>query len=129
MGKQQPTPPPQNRSSFEIPPPPPVAPETLALRSNDPDIQRVLDDIGAKQKARAEKAASATPGDMAFGMMRNVPREHWNTPLADLGHWPRGSSIAEVKKNPELRNFTPAQAIIKLFELDDAAKKKAETKK
>lgn len=88
----------------------------------DYDIQRVLDEIHARQQAQQEKIDNLTPGDMAFGLMRNVPREQWNTPLTKLGHWPRGSSIAEIKANPALMHFTPAQAILKLFEMDDQMK-------
>lgn len=94
-------------------------------RSGDKDIQRVLDQIEARQKAQEAKAAGLTHGDLAFALMRQVPREHWNTPLSKLGHWPRGSSIKEIKATPALLNYTTAQAILQLFELDD--KRKAHT--
>lgn len=99
-------------------------PKIEEKESNDPDIERLLDQIRERQWAQQDKIDSLTPGDMAFGLMRNVPREHWNTPLTKLGHWPRGSSIAEIKANPKLKGFTPAEAILKLFEMDDAMKAK-----
>lgn len=103
-------------------------PKVEEKESSDPDIEKLIDQIRTRQWAAAEKIDRLTPGDMAFGLMRNVPRDQWNTPLTELGHWPRGSSIAEIKANPKLKNFTPAQAIEKLFEMDDAMKKAKEKK-
>ena len=116
----------QQTSSLAVPPPPPAAPPNLAIPRKpvgDPDIEKVLKEIDARQAKNAEDINHLTPEGMAFGMMRNVPREHWNTPLTELGHWPRGTSVAEIKKNPELKNLTPAQAMLKLFEMSDAEKK------
>lgn len=90
-----------------------------APRSGDPDIQAILGQIEARQKRQAEKTNALTPADLAFALMRQVPREHWNTPLSKMGHWPRGTSIAEIKKTPALLNYTPSQAILQLFALDD----------
>lgn len=94
-------------------------------RSGDSDVQRVLDEITKRQKQQAEKIAGLTPADLAFALMRRVPREDWNTPLSRLGHWPRGSTVAEIKRTPALRDFTTAQAILQLFALDDEAKRRA----
>lgn len=99
-----------------------VSDATPAPRSGDKDIQAVLDQIEARQKAQQEKIRGLTYGDLAFALMRQVPREHWNTPLSKLGHWPRGSSIKEIKETPALLNYTTAQAILQLFELDDKAR-------
>jgi hypothetical protein len=96
--------------------------EALAQGAQDPDIQKVLDQIAARQAATAADIREMTPAKMAFGMMRHMPRDKWNTPLTQMGHWPRGSSIAEIKKDPKLMNLTPAQAMLKLFEMDDAMK-------
>lgn len=93
-------------------------------RSGDDDVQRVLDQIKARQERDEKKAGSLTAGDLAFALMRQIPRAHWNTPLSKMGHWPRGSSIAEIKKTPALLNYTPAQAILQLFEMDDRAKQR-----
>ena len=130
MGKAQPTPPPPStaqNSSLAVPAPPPPSlaiPKLEKPTSGDPDIQRVLDQVWERQQKTSEDIKNLTPEKMAFGMMRNVPRKDWNTPLTELGHWPRGSSVAEVKKNPELMNLTPAKAMLKLFEMSDAEAKK-----
>lgn len=94
-------------------------------RSSDPDIQRVLDQIAARQERDLSKIKNLTYGDLAFALMRRVPRDKWNVPLTKLGHWPRGSTIAEIKETPALLNYTTAQAILQLFELDDKAKARA----
>jgi hypothetical protein len=91
--------------------------------TSDDDVQKILDQISARQKAHAEKVAGLTAGDLAFALMRQIPREHWNTPLSKMGHWPRGSSIKEIKETPALLNYTPAQAILQLFEMDDRMKR------
>lgn len=124
MGKHQPAPPPmqQNPSALSIPPPPAATLDVPRKPQSDSDIEKVLKEIDARQAKSAKDADEMTPGGMAFGMMRNVPRKDWNTPLTELGHWPRGSTVAEIKANPELKNFTPAQAMLKLFEMDDAQK-------
>lgn len=133
MGKARPTPPPQT-DSLDIPPSPPAPPPYIerasldiprpeAKEQSDPEFEKVLDSIRERQWETRAKIEGLTPGDMAFGMMRNVPRKDWNKPLTELGHWPRGSSISEIKENPKLKNFTPAQAIEKLFEMDDELKK------
>lgn len=88
-------------------------------RTSDPDIQKILDQIAVRQKETREKISGLTAADLAFALMRRIPRKDWNTPLSKLGHWPRGVSIAETKGNPQLLNYTPAQAILQLFEMDD----------
>jgi len=98
--------------------------EEFPERSGDPDIQKVLDEIAVRQQRDVRDVENMTPGDLAFRLMRQVPRSQWNTPLTKLGHWPRGSTVDEIKRTPELRNFTPAQAILKLFELDDEDRKR-----
>lgn len=98
-------------------------PRVSEKETKDPDLEAVLDKIRTRQWAEQDKIGNLMPSDMAFGLMRHVPRKDWNTPLTKLGHWPRGSSIAEIKANPKLKNFTPAQAIEKLFEMDDQMKK------
>jgi hypothetical protein len=142
VGKQQPAPPPEQQSAISIPPPP--APsltirrtptgETVGDNANapdsgpkntDPDIQKILDQISERQSKTADEIKNLSTEKMAFGMMREIPRDKWNTPLTEQGHWPRGSSIAEIKKNPELMKFTPAQAMLKLFEMSDAQKGKS----
>ena len=128
MGKQQPDPPTAQTSSLAVPAPPAPnldIPKLQKPTSGDPDIQKMLDQIWERQQKTSEEIKNLTPEKMAFGMMRNVPRKDWNTPLTELGYWPRGSSIAEIKKNPELKNFTPAQAMLKLFEMSDAQAKNA----
>lgn len=96
-----------------------------APRSGDPDIQRVLDQVAARQAKDAEKIKGLSYGDLAFALMRRVPRDKWNVPLSKLGHWPRGSSIKEIKETPALLNYTTAQAILQLFALDDERKRAA----
>lgn len=87
-------------------------------RHSDPKLQAVLDRIAERQRKAQAAIENMTPGDMAFALMRNVPRNQWDRPLADLGYWPRGSTIAEIRKDPQLRNFTTKQAIMQLFEMD-----------
>lgn len=96
--------------------------EEFPQRSGDEDIQRVLDQIAVRQERDRKATESMTPGDLAFRMMRNVPRRDWNTPLLKLGHVPRGSTMDEVKNTPGLRELTPAQAMLRLFEMDDQIK-------
>lgn len=97
-------------------------PKVSDQEHSDPAVERVIDQIRTRQWATVEKFQNLTPGDMAFGLMRQIPRDKWNTPLTEMGHWPRGSTISEIKENKILREFTPAQAILKLFEMDDALK-------
>lgn len=128
MGKDQPTPPPpRQNAALAVPPPPPSnlkIPKLEKPTSGDADIQKVLDQVWERQQKNQDQIDHLTPGGMAFGMMRNVDRKDWNTPLTELGHWPRGSSVAEIRKNPELMHLTPAKAMLKLFEMDDAMKAK-----
>lgn len=141
MGKGQPAPPtPTQDSTLSVPPPPPPSLDIkLGERAaaaglpdakrgepvnHDPDIQKILDQITERQKNTSEAIKNLTPEKMAFQMMRQVPRKDWNTPLTKMGHWPRGSTIAEIRANPKLMNFTPAQAMLKLFEMSDEQAKK-----
>jgi hypothetical protein len=87
-------------------------------KHSDPRLQAILDQIAARQRKSKEFIQNMSPADMAFAIMRNVPRKHWDTPLTELGHWPRGSTIAEIRRNPQLKNYTPKQAIMQLFDLD-----------
>lgn len=92
----------------------------------DPDLLRVLEPIYQRQAEEKQTIQALTPETLAWKMMHNVPYKDWHTPLVKLGHWPRGSSIAEIKKSPELMELTPAKVILKLFELGEAQKRAAQ---
>ena len=93
-------------------------------KSSDPDVEHLLSQIRKRQWQTHEDLKTMTPQKMAFGIMHEIPYKDWNTPLTKLGHWPRGSTIAEIKAKPRLMNYTPKQAIAQLFAMDEEMKRK-----